>query len=259
MELLSRRRPARKATRVPTVLALLASWVLSVTAPDTLQAQTAEAASAASGMASAPAAPRHKPLRENRDPTPPAPTEPQVFKGDPGAPALAVAPRKQALALYPCSQCHKVLPLNTTPRKLVAAPHAAALPHGQGRMWCLDCHVGTDRDWLHTLRNPKVDFNDSHLVCASCHSARHRDWSFGAHGKRVAGWQPGEREIYNCTHCHDPHNPTIAPRKPSKPPPLRAGLEPMQTVPHTTPKPWQRAQGGQPVLQGQSHVQTQQR
>lgn len=208
-----------------------------------LPASAAEPAASAAASASAPT---HRPLRENRDPTPPAPTEPQTYTGDAGAPAFTVVPRKGQLVLYPCSQCHKLLPLNTTPRKLVNAPHPAALPHGQGRVWCLDCHVGTDRDWLHTLRNPKVDFNDSHLLCASCHSARHRDWSFGAHGKRVAGWQSGgERELYNCTHCHDPHNPTVAPRKPSKPPALRAGLTPMSTVPHTTPKPWERAQEGQ--------------
>ena len=46
----------------------------------------------------------------------------------------AFVPRQHHLTLFPCSQCHKVLPLNTTPRQLVAAPHPAALQHGQGRI-----------------------------------------------------------------------------------------------------------------------------
>lgn len=175
------------------------------------------AASAASG-------PTHKPLRQNRSAVPP-PTDPLVFNGYPAAPAFTVAPRKTQLTTpYPCSMCHKVLPLNTTPRKLVNAPHPAALDHGKGRFWCLDCHQGNDRDVLHLANGTKVDFDESYRLCGQCHGPRERDWAFGAHGKRVAGWT-GERQLYSCTHCHDPHNPTLAPRNPAKPPPVRAGLQ----------------------------------
>lgn len=184
-------------------------------------------------------APTHRPLRDNQPASMPAPTEPEVFSGYPAATAFTVVPRKEHLALFPCSQCHKVLPLNTTPRKLVAAPHPAALNHGKGRVWCLDCHQGTDRDVLHTVGGKKVDFDESYLVCGQCHSARQRDWTFGAHGKRVQGWQ-GERQLYACTHCHDPHNPVIQPRTPSKPPPIRVGLVPMKPVPEPARHPWQR-------------------
>lgn len=205
------------------------------------------AADAAAPTASAPAAsapPTHRPLRENVPPRGPEPMDPEVFAGYPAATPFTVTPRQQALVLFPCSQCHnpKVLPLNTTPRKLVGAPHNATLKHGKGRFWCLDCHLANDRDNLHTIGGTKVAFDQSYLVCGQCHSARQRDWTFGGHGKRVAGWGAESRQVYACTHCHDPHDPLVQPRAPSKPPPLRAGLSPMQTVKHESAKPWQRAQ-----------------
>jgi hypothetical protein len=196
--------------------------------------------------ASAP--PTHRPLREDPPPALPEPTEPQVFNGYPGAPAFAVVPRKPHLLLYPCSQCHNLLPLNAQPRKLANAPHQAALTHGNGRFWCLDCHQAKDREFLHTIGGAKVDFDQSYLVCGQCHSARQRDWYFGAHGKRVAGWQ-GERELYACTHCHDPHKPSITPRPASHPPPVRAGLLPMQREHEARPLPWQK------TSEGADHVQ----
>ncbi|MCU0967370.1 MAG: cytochrome C [Rubrivivax sp.] len=198
--------------------------VLGVTAI-VLSATVPAAAAAEAAAASAPA-PTHRPLRSHVPAEPPPPTDPQVFAGYPGAPAFTVVPRKGELVFYPCSNCHKVLPLNPTPRKLVGAPHPAALDHGAGRMWCLDCHTGTDRDVLHSIGGERIDFDQSDRLCGQCHGTRHRDWFFGGHGKRVAQWQ-GERRIYSCTHCHDPHSPTLKPRQASKPPPVRAGLEPM--------------------------------
>lgn len=193
-------------------------------------ARAADAPAASAGPAASAAA-THRPLRSHREPAAPTPTDPQVFDGITGAPAYAVVPRKSQLQLYRCSQCHKVLPLNPQPRKLVAAPHQASLDHGGGRMWCLDCHFPTDRDVLRTVNGAKVDFDASDRVCGQCHGNRHRDWAYGGHGKRVAGWQ-GERRIYACTHCHDPHTPALAPRAPGKPPPVRAGLQPMRPVAH---------------------------
>jgi hypothetical protein len=226
------RRRLRAAACCCGWLATLMATLAGTSAAAWAQPVPASAASAA-----------HRPLRDNQPPTVLEPTEPQQYSGDAGAPAFTVVPRKGQMVLFPCSQCHKVMPLNATPRKLVAAPHPAALQHGQGRLWCLDCHVGSDRDWLHTLRNPKIDFNDSHLVCAQCHSARHRDWSFGGHGKRVAGWT-GERQLYACTHCHDPHNPVIQPRAPSKPPAIRAGLAPMAGEHEPALPLWKRTREG---------------
>jgi hypothetical protein len=185
--------------------------------------------------ADAPSAPpTHRPLRTNVEPAAPNPTEPLRFAGYPGAPAFTVEPRKPHLALYPCSQCHQALPLNTTPRKLEAAPHVADLPHGNGRMWCLNCHQARPRDELVSLRGERIDFDRSDQVCGQCHGDRHRDWHFGGHGKRVARWA-GERVLYACTHCHDPHNPAVPPRAPLAPPPLRAGLDALPPRAHAMP------------------------
>jgi len=217
---------------------MTAIWqaVLLLTLGFAVPALAAEAPVAPAAPATA--APTHVPLRQNADGEPPPPNEPEVFNGYGQAPAFAVVPQKDSLTFYPCTQCHKAIPPNATPRKL-EAPHPAALNHGKGRMWCLDCHQIDDRDSLRTLKGQKVDFNDSHLVCGQCHSNRHKDWYFGAHGKRAVNWK-GERELFNCTHCHDPHDPAVKPRKPSKAPPVRAGLEPMQGSDHEAEKVWER-------------------
>jgi hypothetical protein len=188
-----------------------------------LAASAASIGSLPSGAADAPTPP-HRPLRSNgADQPPPEPTAPGMFKGYAGAPPFAVVPQKDGLIFFPCSGCHSAMQPNPVPR-LLAAPHPAALNHGAGRIWCLDCHQTKDRDQLKTLASQPVDFNDSHQVCGQCHFRQHKEWYFGAHGKRVANWK-GEREIYNCTHCHDPHAPALQPRAPSPPPPVRAGLE----------------------------------
>lgn len=237
--LASRWLPARRSTAWLLAACLMAGAAAAATAPATTAATTAATteaapAPAATAAAAASAPLTHRPLRANQPPAVLPPTTPGPIAGPPGAPPHAVVPRQQALTLFPCSQCHKLMPVNTTPRQLVAAPHPAALKHGQGRMWCLDCHLANDRDALHGISGNRIGFNESDQLCAQCHSARQRDWLFGAHGKRVADWR-GPRTLYACTHCHDPHNPALAPRAPSAPPPVRAGLTPMQPVRHEAP------------------------
>ncbi len=186
-------------------------------------------AALAPAWATDPPAPTHRSLRDNQPHDEMLePTEPHPFAGYPGAPAFKVVPRHEKLVFYPCSACHSVLPPNPQPRKLVT-PHPAALQHGNGRIWCLDCHDLKDRDHLHTLSGTKVEFDDAYLVCGQCHFNRQKDWYFGAHGKRVGNWR-GERVIYGCPECHDPHDPKLKPRAPGPPPPVRAGLsrEPLE-------------------------------
>jgi hypothetical protein len=198
-----------------------------------------------------PAAPTHRPLRAPLPPMDalPEPTAPEVFRGIPDAPAYTVVPRKPELPLHPCSMCHNDRPLDTKPRTFVVAPppdgapHAGVLRHGGGRFWCLDCHMGKDREWLRTLDGAKLDFDESPVLCGQCHSARYRDWAFGAHGKRVAGWT-GERQLYACTHCHDPHVPQIPHRDAGPPPPVRAGLSPMPAGHGHPPPLWLRVTEG---------------
>lgn len=183
-------------------------------------------------------APTHRPLRQNVKAEPPAPTEPEVFEGYAKAPPFEVVPQKDKLTFFPCTQCHKFIPPNPEPRKL-QAPHPSALNHGKGRIWCLNCHLVDDRDYLRTIRDLKVDFDNAYLVCGQCHANRQKDWYFGAHGKRVSNWQ-GSRAIYSCTHCHDPHDPTIKPRAPSKAPAVRAGLERMDQGDAEGTRLWER-------------------
>lgn len=184
--------------------------------------------------------PSHRQLRLNVVPdTPPEPTEPATFTGYTQAPPFKVVPQKDKLTFYPCTQCHKFMTPNPQPRKLEAAPHPAALQHGGGRIWCLNCHLIDDRDFLHTLKGQKVDFDESYLLCGQCHFNRQKDWYLGGHGKRVYNWQ-GERMIYSCTHCHDPHDPAVKPREPSKVPPVRAGLQRMPPPDRETQRVWER-------------------
>jgi hypothetical protein len=224
---------SRTATALLAVLFLCApGQAASPAAPGGAPAQASEPVPPAAPV------PTHRPLRQNVEAGLPEPTTPQPFTGYAGAPPFKVVPRKDQLSIFPCSTCHATQVANPKPRKL-ETPHQAALPHGAGRMWCLDCHGQKDRDALHTIGAAKVDFDDSHLVCGQCHGNRHRDWYFGGHGKRVANWS-GERELFNCTHCHDPHDPGIKPRAAGKPPPVRAGLQPMQRTPHAVVPLWER-------------------
>ena len=146
----------------------------------------------------------------------------------PGAPAFTVVPRKDGLTFYPCTKCHAALPPNPQPRKLVNAPHPAALDHGKGRIWCLDCHQAKDRDVLHTLGGSQVDFDDAYLVCGQCHLRTPAGLVFRR--ATASAWRTGSGDrarSIDCTHCHDPHSPALKPRAPSQPPPVRAGLQPM--------------------------------
>ncbi len=241
-----------------TALAVLA--LVGLATPATAQSAGASAADASAPSAEAPAqeaaassALTHRPLRPPLPPLygGPPPSVPEVFAGYPGAQPFTVVPRKPELPLFPCVMCHDLQKLNTKVRQLRPSvppdgpPHAAVLQHGDGQMWCLDCHNPKPRDRLRTVNGQDIDFDDSSRQCAQCHSARHRDWAFGGHGKRVEGWT-GERQVYACVHCHDPHNPRILPRAASKPPPLRAGLEPMKAVKHRSLLPWQKPKEGPP-------------
>lgn len=168
-----------------------------------------------------------------------APDRPR-FTGYPDAPSFSVVSRMEEMFFYPCGQCHDAIEPNPEIRELNVM-HDAEIDHGDGRIWCLSCHDFGSRDHLRTLLGEPLDFDESHLVCAGCHASRHRDWAFGVHGKRVDNWQ-GERIQFNCTHCHNPHAPGIAPRAPAPAPPPRAGLELEEGEAHEKTAPWERAE-----------------
>jgi hypothetical protein len=172
----------------------------------------------------------HRPLRANPPDQEAAPGVPEPFTGYDDAPEHSVVSRLDELSFYPCEDCHGMLPANPQRRQLYA-PHPADLDHGAGRIWCLDCHAADKRNVLMTLAAQEVPFDEAYRVCGQCHYNVQKDWAFGAHGKRVAKWQ-GDRELYNCTHCHNPHDPAVRPRAPEPPPPVRVGLEPMPHAVH---------------------------
>lgn len=156
-------------------------------------------------------------------------------------PPFSIKPRIPELTYYPCTQCHQFITPNPEIREL-RSPHPADLNHGDERIWCLTCHKIDDRDKLTNLLGEEIDFDEAPTLCASCHMQRHKDWAFGGHGKRVANWQ-GDREIWACPECHDPHDPAIKPRAPKPIPPLRKGLLPVDKHEHEYEQIWEHRKG----------------
>ena len=126
-----------------------------------------------------------------------------------------VLARKQDIERYKCSSCHTA--------KEVLGKNAFELTHGNvvinhgqegTALGCIDCHHPEDLDSLEDKKGRKIDFDHSYQLCGQCHFRQKRDWLGGAHGKRVSYWA-GDRVVYNCTTCHDPHAPKFAKRFPA--------------------------------------------
>lgn len=135
----------------------------------------------------------------------------EEYQGGP----FRVLARKEQIERYKCSSCHG--------DKEVKAKNALTLTHGNvviqhgkegSALACIDCHHPQDRDSLEDKKGRKIDFDHSYQLCGQCHFRQKRDWLGGAHGKRVSYWA-GERVVYNCTTCHDPHAPRFAKRFPA--------------------------------------------
>lgn len=140
-------------------------------------------------------------------------------------PAFKLAPlEKKKSDAYPCSDCHDA-DMETDPKpRTFDDDHAdIVLNHGGGRFWCLECHDAEHRDMLVRIADVPVSFERADRVCAKCHFQQQRDFLHGAHGKRVGGWR-GERVVWPCVRCHDPHAPAFAPRAPMAGPGLPGAL-----------------------------------
>ena len=156
------------------------------------------------------------------------------------APAFKVKLRKESqLESYPCMDCHEDEETNLEIRELEEEHDELTLEHGGERFWCLTCHQSDNRDYLRSLKNNAIDFDQSYRLCGQCHFQRQKDWFFGAHGKRVGNWM-GERKLYLCTECHDPHSPSIKPIKPNPPPKVRKGLVFVPNGTHLKAKVWEK-------------------
>lgn len=132
---------------------------------------------------------------------------------------IQVPPPPFSEGIYPCSECHKDMPVNRQRRPLVDAHDDIVLKHGPASRWCFDCHDPDDRDKLRLASGERIDFAHSYELCGQCHGDKYRDWRVGVHGKRTGQWN-GRKEYLLCVHCHNPHSPRFAPLKPL-PPPVR--------------------------------------
>lgn len=155
-------------------------------------------------------------------------SEPQRIKVE--YPSFITPTRKDELDYYPCMDCHEDEEEedlnNPTERQLVDEHEDVVLTHGGERFWCHTCHNITNTDYFRSMKNTRIDFNESHLLCGQCHFQRQKDWFFGGHGKRLGNWN-GERVVLLCVECHDPHSPDIKPRPPDPPPKRHIGPSPL--------------------------------
>ncbi len=129
--------------------------------------------------------------------------------------SFRVLTRKKMIGRYKCSNCHTGKPV-TVNQGLELTHGDVSLRHGEGeqKLSCIDCHDDVERDFLEDKKGKNIDFDHSYQLCGQCHFRQKRDWLGGAHGKRVSNWA-GDRVIYNCTTCHDPHSPKFEKRFPA--------------------------------------------
>lgn len=129
--------------------------------------------------------------------------------------SFRVLARKKMIGRYKCSSCHTSKPV-TVNQGLELTHGDVALQHGKGEqaLSCIDCHHDEERNYLEDKKGRKIDFDHSYQLCGQCHFRQKRDWLGGAHGKRVSNWA-GDRVIFNCTTCHNPHSPRFEKRFPA--------------------------------------------
>jgi hypothetical protein len=138
---------------------------------------------------------------------------------------LEVPPPPFSEGIFPCSECHRDLPVDRTRRPLTAMHDDIVLRHDEEHRWCLDCHDANDRDRLHLASGEPVSFEESYRLCGQCHGEKLRDWRAGVHGRRTGMWN-GPKRYLLCAHCHNPHSPRFEPLapRPAPVPPTRPGV-----------------------------------
>lgn len=154
---------------------------------------------------------------------PSAPTQAPAAEGQVPQGRPEVPPPPFSEGIFPCSDCHKDLPVNRTRRKLDMHDDIV-LTHDQEHRWCLDCHSAENRDMLHLASGELVPFSESYRLCGQCHGEKYRDWNAGVHGRRVGDWN-GHKQYLLCPYCHNPHQPRFKPLEPKPMPdrPARPG------------------------------------
>ena len=136
-----------------------------------------------------------------------------VIAGD-DLPDYFVPPPPFSEGIFPCSDCHADMEVNTMRREL-DFHEDIVLKHFDG--WCLNCHNPEDRDVIRLASGKIISFKESEFLCGQCHGTIFRDWKAGVHGKRTGFWN-GKKQYRLCVHCHNPHQPRFKPIKPLLPP-----------------------------------------
>lgn len=106
-----------------------------------------------------------------------------------------VPPPLFTLGIFPCSQCHKDMPVNRKPRTLEMMHQEIKLRHMPGG-WCFDCHNPDNRDKLRLANGTLIPFEESYNLCGQCHGTILREWKRGLHGNRTGYWVRGDRRYY---------------------------------------------------------------
>jgi len=125
--------------------------------------------------------------------------------------------RKTNIKSYACSECHSK-PVDQLHKSGLGkkAHWDITINHADTKtMSCLSCHNSQDMNNLKSITGDPIDFNKSYKLCSQCHNSQVKDWVGGAHGKNISGWK-STRVSKLCVECHNPHQPQIAKRWPSR-------------------------------------------
>jgi len=157
-----------------------------------------------------------------------------ITKGDYLTEDAVIKPREPQLTYFNmdpdkhCVMCHdgKAVPFPKDKKPRLITMHqdivedSMELMHGEGAIWCLDCHNATNRNTLIDHRGKEISFNQPQKLCGKCHGVEYRHWRMGIHGKRIGSWtQGGKKRWWVCTECHNPHTVQINRFRPLKPEP----------------------------------------
>ncbi|TNF49347.1 MAG: hypothetical protein EP304_04505 [Deltaproteobacteria bacterium] len=125
-----------------------------------------------------------------------------------------VKTRKDQIERFRCSRCHSGKANQPQVNDGLKLAHGGInLSHGQQKLPCTTCHHKEQRDFLALEGGDKIDFDHAYQLCGQCHFRQKEDWIGGAHGKRDNYWD-GDRVIWSCTECHNPHSPRFETRWP---------------------------------------------
>jgi len=123
------------------------------------------------------------------------------------------------LVSFPCQKCHN----ESLENLQMLQAHNAKKAHwdveiihaGSEVMTCSTCHNRNNLTTLQSLSGESIHIDESFKLCGQCHSSQYKDWQGGAHGKDIGGWRK-PRISETCVNCHNPHNPSIEHRWPSR-------------------------------------------